>query len=49
MLILIIIIICRYNLEISGGLGPTAEQVFRVGLMGKLMNWKQKLSHRFKH
>lgn len=25
----------KYLLEISGGLGPTAEQVFRVGLMGE--------------
>ncbi|XP_067634263.1 alanine--glyoxylate aminotransferase isoform X2 [Eurosta solidaginis] len=25
----------KYNLEISGGLGPTAEQVFRIGLMGE--------------
>ncbi|XP_018798925.1 PREDICTED: serine--pyruvate aminotransferase, mitochondrial [Bactrocera latifrons] len=24
----------KYKLEISGGLGPTAEQVFRIGLMG---------------
>jgi alanine-glyoxylate transaminase / serine-glyoxylate transaminase / serine-pyruvate transaminase len=24
-----------YNLEISGGLGPTAGLVFRVGLMGE--------------
>lgn len=24
-----------YLMEISGGLGPTAEQVFRVGLMGE--------------
>lgn len=25
----------KYNLEISGGLGPTVEQVFRIGLMGE--------------
>jgi alanine-glyoxylate transaminase/serine-glyoxylate transaminase/serine-pyruvate transaminase len=25
---------CSYSVEISGGLGPTANQVFRVGLMG---------------
>ncbi|XP_004533730.1 serine--pyruvate aminotransferase, mitochondrial [Ceratitis capitata] len=25
----------KYKLEISGGLGPTAEQVFRIGLMGE--------------
>ncbi|ALC48637.1 Spat [Drosophila busckii] len=25
----------KYNLEISGGLGPTAEHVFRIGLMGE--------------
>lgn len=25
----------RYNLEISGGLGPTVEHVFRIGLMGE--------------
>lgn len=25
----------KYLFEISGGLGPTAEQVFRVGLMGE--------------
>lgn len=25
----------KYLMEISGGLGPTAEQVFRVGLMGE--------------
>lgn len=25
----------RYNLEISGGLGPTVERVFRIGLMGE--------------
>lgn len=25
----------KYLLEISGGLGPTAEQVFRVGIMGE--------------
>ena len=24
----------RFNLEISGGLGPTAGKVFRVGLLG---------------
>lgn len=24
----------RYLLEISGGLGPTANKVFRIGLMG---------------
>lgn len=24
----------KYLMEVSGGLGPTAEQVFRVGLMG---------------
>lgn len=26
---------CRYNLEVSGGLGPTVEHVFRIGLMGE--------------
>ncbi|EDW62300.1 serine--pyruvate aminotransferase, mitochondrial [Drosophila novamexicana] len=25
----------KYNLEISGGLGPTVEHVFRIGLMGE--------------
>ncbi|XP_059224063.1 alanine--glyoxylate aminotransferase [Stomoxys calcitrans] len=25
----------KYNLEISGGLGPTVEQVFRIGIMGE--------------
>lgn len=25
----------RYSVEISGGLGPTAEHVFRIGLMGE--------------
>lgn len=29
-----ILILFRYNLEISGGLGPTVEHVFRIGLMG---------------
>lgn len=29
------IILFRYNLEISGGLGPTVEHVFRIGLMGE--------------
>lgn len=26
---------CRYSVEISGGLGPTVEHVFRIGLMGE--------------
>lgn len=30
----IIILCCSYLLEISGGLGPTAGKVFRIGLMG---------------
>ncbi|EDW00110.1 alanine--glyoxylate aminotransferase [Drosophila grimshawi] len=25
----------KYNLEVSGGLGPTVEHVFRIGLMGE--------------
>lgn len=25
----------RYSMEIGGGLGPTAGQVFRIGLMGE--------------
>lgn len=25
----------RYSVEISGGLGPTVEHVFRIGLMGE--------------
>ena len=25
----------RYKVEISGGLGPTAGKVFRIGLMGQ--------------
>lgn len=29
------IISYRYLVEISGGLGPTAGQVFRIGLMGQ--------------
>ena len=27
--------ICRYKLEIAGGLGPTAGKVWRIGLMGQ--------------
>ena len=29
------IILFRYRVEISGGLGPTANKVFRIGLMGQ--------------
>lgn len=28
------LIIFRYSLELSGGLGPSAGQVFRIGIMG---------------
>ena len=29
------VVIFRYRVEISGGLGPTANKVFRIGLMGQ--------------
>ena len=29
------IVLFRYRVEISGGLGPTANKVFRIGLMGQ--------------
>ena len=28
-------VLFRYKVEISGGLGPTANKVFRIGLMGQ--------------
>ncbi len=33
-LILFFDIVCRHNIEVSGGLGPTVGEVWRIGLMG---------------